>query len=112
MVKRAVKAVDERLIGEIARQRGLADAVGSDQHGVGGFVEEVEGHEGFEGGAVAAFGPAPIEVAERFEAADTGVLEAAFEAAAGALGLFPIEQGFDPAGLDGFRPMGQEAMQP
>ena len=104
--------MDERLIGEIARQRSLADAIGSNQHGVGAFVEEVEGREGFESGAVAALGPTPIEVAERFEAADAGVLEPAFQAAAGALGLFPIEQGVDPAGLDGFWPMGQQAVQP
>jgi hypothetical protein len=40
-------------------------------------VEEVELHQDFEAGAVAAFGPGPIEVAEWLEASDTSGAQAA-----------------------------------
>ena len=73
--------------------------------------EEVGGHQGVEGVAVAAFGPGPIEVAGRFETADMSGFEPAFHAAAGALLLRPVEQCFDPSAGDGFHPVRQEAMQ-
>ncbi len=104
-------AVDQGLMGDVAGERRLSDAVGTDQDDVGGIVEEVERHQGFEGGAVAAFGPGPIEVAGRFEAADVSGPEPALEAAAAALLLLPVEQRFDPFGGGGFRPVRQEAMQ-
>ena len=82
-------AVDHRLMGEIAGQGGFADAVRADQHGIGCVLEEVEGHQRLEGSPVDRGGPVPIEVAQRFEAADMGALKAPLEAAAGAFVLFP-----------------------
>ena len=51
-----------------------------------------------EGGAVAAFGPGPIEVAERLEASDISGAQAALQASARALLLLPVDQR-DLAGL-------------
>ena len=45
-----------------------------------------------DGWAVALGGPVPIEVGQGFEAPQVGVAQAPFQAAAGALLLFPIEQ--------------------
>src|SRR6516164_10947564 len=104
-------AVDEGVVREVPRQGGLADAIGPDQDDVGGLLQEVEGHQCLEKDAVAAFRPGPVEVAERFEAPEMGSAEAAFEAAASALLLLPVEQGSHPASGDGFRPMRQEAVQ-
>ena len=84
-------------MGEIARQRGLADAVGADQHDVGRLLEEVERHQAFEGGPIGAGGPGPIEVAERLEAPDVGTSKATLQAAPGSPLLFPVEQGCHPA---------------
>jgi hypothetical protein len=90
-------AVNERLMGEIARQRRLADAIRADEYGIGSVLEEVERHQRLEGGAITAFWPCPIEVANGFEAADMGVLETALQASARTLLLFPVEHLFDPA---------------
>ena len=76
-------AGDQRLIGEVLRHHGLADTVGADQHYIGGVVEEVERHERLDGGTVAAFRPGPVEVAERFEAADMRVFQPPFQAVGG-----------------------------
>ena len=75
----------------------LPTPLGPTSDDVGGVLEEVERHQRLEGGAVTAFGPGPIEVADGFEAADMGLLEATLQAAAGPLLLLPIEQRFDPA---------------
>ena len=63
----------------------LPTPFGSDEDDVGGVGEEVERHQRVDGGAVAALGPGPVEVAERLEAADMGGLQPALQAAAGAL---------------------------
>src|ERR1700684_3831851 len=76
--------VDHRLMCEIAGQGGFTDAVWANQHGVGCVLEEVEAHQRLEGSPIDRRGPAPIEVAQGFEAADMGALKAALEAAAGA----------------------------
>ena len=44
--------------------------------------EEVQGEGAFDQGAVNLLGPVPIEIGQRFEAAEAGLGEAAFEAAA------------------------------
>ena len=98
-------------MGDIAGERRFADAVGADQDDVGGVLEEVEGHQGFEGRTIAAFGPTPIEVTDRFEAADMGGAQTTLQAAAGALLLLPIEQHADPFGGGGFPPVCQDAVQ-
>jgi hypothetical protein len=54
------------------------------------FLEEVERHQGVEGGAVATFGSGPIEVAYRLKAADMSSAEPMFQAATNALLLLPV----------------------
>src|SRR6266571_9158409 len=104
-------AVDQSLMGDVAGEGRLADAVGADQDDVGGVLEEVERHQGVEGRTVAAFGPGPIEVADGLEATDMSGAEPALEAAAAALLLLPVNERLDPFGGGGFRPVRQEAMQ-
>ena len=50
------------------------------------MAEEVQGEGAFDQGAVDFLGPVPFEVSHGFEAAETGLSEAAFEAAAGEIG--------------------------
>src|SRR5208283_4244014 len=83
--------LDQRLVSDVLRQGRLADAVGTDDDDIGGLLEEVERHQRLDGGSVAALGPVPVEVAQRLEAADMSGLQPPFQAAAGALLLFPIE---------------------
>ena len=104
-------AVDQCLIGDVAGERRLADAVGTDQDDVGGVGEEVERHQRLDSGAVATLGPGPVEVGERLEAADMGGAQPALEAAACALLLLPVDQGLDPVGGAGLGPMGDHAAQ-
>ena len=104
-------AVEDRLMGDVLGEHGLADAIGSDQNGVAGVLEEVECHQGLDGGAVAAFRPSPVEIAQRFEAADMGAGQAPFQAAARPLLLLPIDHRLGPATGDGFLPMGQQTME-
>ena len=49
-------------MGDVLGNRGLADAICPDDDGVGRVIEEAEGHQGLDGGAV-TFGPGPVEVA-------------------------------------------------
>ena len=85
-------AVYQRLMGEIAGQGGFADAVRSDQHGIGRVLQEVERHQRLEGRPVDGGGPVPVEVAQRFEAPDMRALKAALQAAAGAFVLLPLDE--------------------
>ena len=50
-------ALQDGLMGDVAGDRGFADAVWADDHGVAGVVEEVERHQGVDGGPVAAVWP-------------------------------------------------------
>ena len=50
--------------------------------------EEVEGEGAFDQGAIDFLGPGPLEIRHRFEAAQAGLREAAFQAAAGGGGGF------------------------
>src|SRR5271165_3747837 len=77
-------AVDQRLMGKIAGQGGFADSVWADQQGVCRVLKELEGHQRLEGRPVDRGGPVPLEVAQGFEAPDTGALDAPLKAAAGA----------------------------
>ena len=50
-------------MGDILRQGGFADTVRSAEYDIDGVFEEIELHQRLDAGAVAAFGPVPIEVA-------------------------------------------------
>ena len=104
-------ALDHGLMGDIPRQGGLAGAVWAAEHGIGGFLEEAQLHQRFDAGAVASFGPVPVEVAQGFEAADMRGFQAALQAAAGAFLFFPSEQPPRPSAGKGFVPIGEQAMQ-
>src|SRR6516164_6477467 len=78
-------------MGNVLRQGRFADSVGADQDCVGGIVEEFERHQGIDGGLVAFLSPRPIEVAQRFEAADMRIFEAALQAATCSLLLLPFD---------------------
>ena len=103
--------VDDGLMGNILCQGRFADSVWADQDCVGSVVEEFERHQGFDGGLIAAFWPFPIEVAQRFEAADMRVLEATLQAAASALLLLPFDEIVEPSGGGGVVPMGEQAVE-
>ena len=103
--------LDQRLVGDVLRQGRFADAVGTDDDDIGGLLEEVERHQRLDGGAVAALGPVPVEVAQRLEAADMSGLQPPFQAAACALPLFPIEQRRDPGLGRDLRPVRHQAVQ-
>jgi hypothetical protein len=90
---------------------GFSDAVWPSENGISDFAEEVEGHEVFDGGAVALGGPVPVEITQRFEASDVSVPETAFQASAGTLLLLPLDQVLDPCGLIDIRPVGEETMK-
>ena len=51
-------------------QHRLADSVRTDEDDVGGVVDEGEGEQLLDEGAVDALGPGPVEVGDRFEGAD------------------------------------------
>src|SRR5487761_2260017 len=68
-------AGDQRLMGDVLRQHGFPGAVLTDQDDVGGVIEKVERHQGLDGGAITALWPGPVEVAERFEAANMRLLQ-------------------------------------
>ena len=104
-------SLDHRLMGDVLRDRRLADAVGADKHDVGGVLEELQRHQRIDGGAVAAFGPRPVEVAERFEAADMGGAQPAFQTAAGAFLLLPTEQRRDPGFAGDLAPVREQPVQ-
>ena len=63
--------------------------------------------EGVDDGPITAFGPRPVEVAKRFEAADMRGAQPAFQTAAGAFLLLPAEQCCDPVFAGHLAPVGQ-----
>jgi len=96
---------------DILSDERLADSIRANQDDVGGLLEKVERHERFNGRTVTALGPLPVEVAERFEAADMGLFRATLQTAAGAFLFFPVEKGRDPAVGNGVWPVRQQTMQ-
>jgi hypothetical protein len=75
------------------------------------ILEEIERHQRFDGGAVAARRPVPVEVAQRLEAADMGILQPLLQTATGSFLLFPVEQCRQPGLGRHFAPVGEQAMQ-
>ena len=69
-----------------------------DQHHIVRLGEEVQLQRGVDGGAVDTFGPGPVELTHRGEAADPGPGQAAFQAAPGALLLFVLDEMFEQLG--------------
>src|ERR1700691_861633 len=88
--------MDDCLRSEIERQCRFADAVRSDQHDVRGVLDELKRHQLFDGSTIAPPGPGPVEVAERFEAAQMGIADASLQRTASALVLSPLQQWRDP----------------
>ena len=74
-------------------------------------MQELEAHQVLDGHAVAAPGPRPVEVGERLELSDAGFAEAALEAAAAPLLLFPGDEGGGPVVIADLVPVGGEAVQ-
>lgn len=68
------------LIGDVARDHGLAESLRRDLHDVAATVEELEAERRRDGVAVDALGPVPLVVGHRLEAADTAACESALEA--------------------------------
>ena len=81
---RAVAGQDD-LMDDVLGEHGLAEALGADQEDVLDAVEEVEGEDAVERGAVERGRPVPVPVGDRFEAAEAGGGEPAFDTAAPAL---------------------------
>src|SRR5665213_4598823 len=74
--------LDQRLVGDVLCDRRFTDAVWANQYDVGGVLEELQRHQCIDDGPIAAFGPRPVEVAKRFEAADMRGAQPAFQTAA------------------------------
>ena len=106
-----VVSLDQRLMGDVLGNGRLADTVWADQHDVGGVFEELQRHQRVDGGPIAAFGPRPVEVAKRFEAADMHGEQPAFQTAAGAFLLLPAEQRRDPCFGGDLAPVRQQPVQ-
>ena len=77
-------------------QHRLADTVRTDEHDVGGVVDEGEGEQLFDEEAVDALGPGPVEVGDGFEGADARVGQAPFEGASFAFAVFDVDDALDP----------------
>jgi hypothetical protein len=102
---------EDGLVGEIAGDERLADAVGSDEDDIGHRVEPVEAEKVFDLGAVDFLGPAPVEISQGFEGADACAPCAAFKASADALLLFPGEQLRQPGLVPGLVPVGEKPVK-
>jgi len=102
---------DQRLMRDVLRQHGFPGAVLADQDDIGGILEEVERHQGLDGGAVAALRPVPVEVAERFEAADLRRLQPPLQTAAGPFLFLPVDQRREPGLGRHFAPVPEQAVQ-
>ena len=91
-------ALHDGVVEEVLGEHGLADAVGTEEHDVGGVMEELEGEEFIDEGPVDSLGPQPVEVGEGFEGADAGVGQTPLEASSLSLGLFDVEELLHPGG--------------
>ena len=97
---------EHRGMGDVLRDHGFPQALRRDQDHVPRVGEEVEAQGGFDGRAVDALGPGPVELAHGGEPAEAAAGEAPLEAAPGALVLFPLDEmleelGRTPAALSG-----------
>jgi hypothetical protein len=95
-------------VDDVLSDHRLAETLRSDDHDVAGAVEEFETDRRIDGVAVDALGPGPVELGDRFEAAELTAFEAAVEAVLGALaklGLRDMLEKLDraPSALGGER---------
>jgi len=89
---------EDGLVGDVLGDHRFAEPLGGDEDAVAAGGEEVEVQRGFDGGALDARGPAPVEGLHGGEAAEAAAEQAAFEAAAGALLLFDIGEMLEELG--------------
>ena len=75
-------------VGNVFGEHGFAEAVSAQEDQVARFGDEVERERALDQGAVNLFGPEPIEVGDRFEAAEAGLAQTAFETAPGLVDRF------------------------
>ena len=59
--------LNERLMGDVLRKRRFAHSVWANEHGVSCLPDELQRHQFTDGHAIDAFGPLPVEVAQRLE---------------------------------------------
>jgi hypothetical protein len=104
-------ATSERVQRDVLENHRLANAIGSDDHGVVPGLDAREGEQLFDGLSVDPFRPGPVEVGHGFRGADAGVAGAALEAAFLALALFDGEDFAQPGLIDDFVAAGDEAEQ-
>ena len=90
------EAVEDGVVEEVLHEHGLPDAVWPHEDDVGGVIDEGEGEQLLDEGAVGAFGPDPVEVGNGLEGADACVGEAAFEGAALAFAVLDVDDALDP----------------
>jgi hypothetical protein len=100
------------LVGDVFENHRLADAIGSDEHGIMAGLEEAEGEELVDGFAVDALRPGPIEVGHRLEGGDARAAEAALEAPLVALALFEIEHLAKPGLVGDVLPRAHQPEEP
>jgi len=96
---------------DVLRDGRFADPIRADEDDVGGVLEELKRHQRVNGGAFAALGPSPVEVAQRLEAADMSVAQSAFQATASALPFLPAQKRIDPGFVGDLVPVRQKSMQ-
>jgi hypothetical protein len=104
-------AAQYRLMQQVLGDHGLAEAVGADDHDVGGGFQEAEGEELIEERAIELLGPVVVEVGHGFEGAEAGVVHAAFEAATQPLALFDLQHPGEPGLLGDFLDVGEEPVE-
>lgn len=104
-------AAEGGLVGEVAQEHGLADAVWAEQHDIGAVLDEAQGHEVIDGFAVDPLGPGPVEVGDGLEGADAGLLEAALEAAAASLLLLERDEARQPGLVSDLGPAREQPEQ-
>ncbi len=90
----------------------LPTPVWSDENHVGGIFEKIKGHERFDGCAIAAFGPLPIEIANCFESSELRAFQTTFEAAAHPFLFFPLQEWWQPRSIDDVDPVGEQSVKP
>src|SRR5215207_1581964 len=88
-------AFEDGLFGDVLGEQCLADAVWSEQDEVSALAQEVQVQGAFDEGPVDLAGPAPVEVCDGLEGAESAVGASSFEGSPGAVGGFQSQDLFD-----------------